>query len=389
MNWLPRLSCVGLALACIPTVSTLAPAQDRYDKTSMHVYIGTYTAGTSKGIYHSRLDGAGRLTPPELAAETKNPTFLAVHPNGRFLYAVAETSDFAGKRTGAVSAFRIEPQTGALTLLNQQPSGGAGPCHLIVDKTGRCVLVANYGGGSVAALPIQSDGSLAKASAFIQHTGSSVNPKRQNAPHAHFISPDPANRFALAADLGADKVFVYRFDARNGSLIPNDPPAASVKPGAGPRQLAFHPRGRFAYVINELDSTITAFAYDAKRGALEELHTVPTLPDRFDGNSTCAEIEVHPSGKFLYGSNRGHDSIAIFAIDPKSGRLTSAGHQSTQGRTPRHFGIDPAGKWLLAGNQGSDNIVVFSIDPKSGALKPTGQTVEVGSPVCVVFVPAD
>ena len=358
------------------------------NNSPMRVYIGTYTGAKSQGIYVSQFDPAtGNLSRPELAAKTASPSFLAVHPTRRYLYAVGETSSLGGKRMGAVNAFRIDEQTGQLTLLNQQSSGGGGPCHLAVDKTGKCVLVANYGSGSIAALPIQADGRLAEPSTTIQHQGSSVNPQRQAGPHAHFITADPANRFALACDLGLDKVLVYRLDPAKGALVPNDPSFALIKPGSGPRHLAFHPDGRFVYVINEIGTTLTAFAYDAKRGSLTELQTVPTLPQEFTGDKSCAEVEVHPSGKFVYGSNRGHDSIAVFAIDPGSGKLSWVEYQSSQGKAPRHFGIDPTGQWLLAENQGSDNIVVFRIDSKTGRLSPTGQVVQVGSPVCAVFVP--
>jgi len=353
------------------------------------VYFGSYTGAKSKGIYVSRLDAAtGRLSEPELAAETKNPSFLAVHPNQRSLYAVGEVNDFDGKRTGAVSAFALDPKSGRLTLLNQQPSDGSGPCHLALDSKGRCVLVANYGSGSIASLPVEQDGSLGKAVSTIQHTGSSVNPQRQAGPHAHFITPDKSDRHALVCDLGLDQVLVYRLDAKLNTLTANDPPSASVAPGAGPRHLAFSPTGKFVYVINEMGSTITAFAYDARRGALKELQTVSTLPSGFTGSTSCAEIEVHPSGKFVYGSNRGHDSIAAFALDGKSGKLTLVEHQPTQGKTPRHFAIDPTGRWLLAENQGSDTVVVFEIDTKTGKLRATGQAVAVGSPVCAVFAMA-
>jgi len=356
---------------------------------TLRVYVGTYTWAKSKGIYSLRMDLAtGALSAPELAAEATNPTFLAVHPSRRFLYAVGEIGNFAGKRSGAVSAFAIDPESGKLRALNQQPSGGAGPCHVAVDKAGKNLLVANYSGGSVAVLPIGEDGKLAEPSAVIQHKGSGPDPKRQEGPHAHSINLDPAGRFAFACDLGLDKVLVYRFDPAQGKLSANDPPAASVAPGAGPRHLAFHPNGRFTYVINEMGSTITAFTYDADRGLLSELQTISALPPDFKGENTTAEVQVHPSGRFLYGSNRGHNSIAIFAVDPETGRLTAAGHQPTQGRNPRNFGIDPTGAYLVAANQDSSNLVVFRIDPKSGALAPTGVTAEVPLPVCVKFIPA-
>ncbi len=352
------------------------------------VYVGTYTKGTSKGIYLCRFDSTtGRLSDPDLVAETANPSFLAIHPSRRFLYAVGEMSDFEGKKSGAVSAFALAPETGKLSLLNQASSGGAGPCHLVVDKTGKCVLVANYSGGSVAALPIQQDGRVGSPSAFIQHTGGSVDPRRQKGPHAHSINLDAANRFAFAADLGLDKVLVYRFDPDKGTLAPNDPPSASVHAGGGPRHFAFHPSGNFAYVINEMGNTVTAFAYDAGRGALKEIQMISTIPQGYAGETYTSEILVHPSGRFLYGSNRGHHSIAVFAIDPNTGLLSLVEIPSCGGQWPRNFAIDPTGAWMLVGNERSDNIVLFRIDPDSGKLTPTGQVVAAPSPVCLKFMP--
>lgn len=356
----------------------------------MRVYIGTYTGTDSKGIYVAELDLAtGALTPPRLAATTDNPTFLAIGPKGRFLYAAGGAIKVGGKRMGAVTAFAIDASTGALTQLNRRPSGGRGPCHVVLDATGRCALVANYGSGSVASLPIGPDGRLGPAASTIQHTGSSVNTRRQSGPHAHSVNLDAANRFAFAADLGADKVFIYRFDAKKATLAPHDPPAAKLAPGAGPRHFAFAPGGRFAYVINELNSTVTAFAYDAAAGTLREVQTVTTLPPDFEGSNSTAEVQVHPSGRFLYGSNRGHDSLAIFAVDPKTGRLKAVGHESVRGRTPRNFGIDPTGQYVLAANQKTNNVVVFRIDQTSGHLKPTGHQITVSIPVCVKFTPPE
>jgi len=352
------------------------------------VYFGTYTTGKSKGIYVSRFDPAtGRLTAPELAAETASPSFLALHSSQRFLYSVVEKHNPTGKRIGALNAFSIDPATGRLTLLNQASSGGGGSCHVAVDETGKCLLAADYGSGTIAALPIQANGHLGEPATVIQHRGSSVNPQRQAGPHAHFITPGPANRFALACDLGLDQVLVYRFDPGKAALVPNDPAFASVKPGSGPRHLAFHPSGRFVFLINELSSTLTAFACDAERGVLKELQTVSALPEDFTGTSYGAEVQVHPSGKFVYASNRGHDSIAVFAFDPEKGKLTGLEYQATQGKTPRHFALDPTGRWLLAENQGSDTIVVFRVDSETGRLTPAGQTISVGAPVCAVFLP--
>jgi 6-phosphogluconolactonase len=380
---IPVLTLVAAAL-CPPAV-----AGARSGETL--VYFGTYTGKKSKGIYVSRLDTAtGKLGVAELAAEAASPSFLAVDPKNRFLFAVNEVSDFSGKKSGAVGAFAIDRASGKLSLLNQQSSVGPGPCHLVTDKAGRNVLIANYGGGSVAVLPVAKDGLLRPASSFIQHTGSSVNKGRQEAPHAHGIYLDAANRFAFVPDLGLDKVVVYRFDAGTGTLTANDPPSGSVAAGSGPRHFAFHPKGRFAYVINEMVCTVTAFTCDQKRGALTELQTISTLPagESVKRGYSTAELYAHPSGKFLYGSNRGHDTIVSYAIDQTTGKLALIEHTPTQGKVPRSFGIDPSGKWLLAGNQNSDTVVVFSIDAKSGRLTPTGQTIEVGAPVSFAFVPA-
>ena len=349
-------------------------------------YVGTYTGAKSQGIYAFKFDtGSGKLSPLGLAAQTPNPSFLTIHPNGRFLYAVNETAEYLGRKGGSVSAFTIDHRNAKLTLLNTVSSGGAGPCHLRVDQTGQYVLVANYGGGSVAAFPVKPNGALGDSSAFVQHSGSSADPKRQTGPHAHMIELSPDNRFAFVPDLGLDKVLIYRFRPEGGSLSANDPSFAKLDPGAGPRHLAFHPNGRFAYVISEMQSTVTAFSYDASKGALQSLQTISTLPKDFKGESSTAEIEVHPSGKFLYGSNRGNDSIAVFAIDAGKGTLKLVQHAPTQGRTPRNFAIDPTGRWLLAENQASNSIVVFRIDEASGQLSPAGDPVEAFSPVCVKF----
>jgi 6-phosphogluconolactonase len=361
-------------------------------KGELLVYFGTYTTNsTSKGIYFSRLDpSSGALSNPELAAGAASPSFLAVHPSRDFLYAVNEVREFDGKKTGSVSAFAIDRKTGMLKPINQQSSGGSGPAHVVVDRAGRNVLAANYGGGSVSVLPVAEDGSLRSASAFVQHTGSSVNKQRQSAPHAHSINVDPSNRFAYAADLGIDKVLIYKFNANDGSLTPADPPFAEVEPGSGPRHFAIHPKGQFAYVINEMTCTVTAFRRDGSSGALKALQTVSTLPQGqavAEGYST-AEVQVHPSGRFLYGSNRGHDTIVVFAIDEKTGQISQVQHESTQGNTPRNFGIDPSGRFLLAANQRSDSVVVFQIDGTTGRLTSTGHRVQLGAPVCVKFVTA-
>lgn len=383
------LSLVLLGFAGFLTLHGAARADEKAP-SRLRVYVGTYTQGTgSEGIYLLELDlASGALTSKGAVASLVNPSFLAIAPNRRFLYAVNEVGNFGGKKTGAVTAFAIDPATGKLTQLNQQSSVGDGPCHITVDREGRNVLIANYGGGSVAVLPIGEDGKLKEASSFIQHTGHSVNKQRQAAPHAHSINLGPAGRFAFAADLGLDKVLVYRFDAAEGKLTPNDPPAASVAPGAGPRHFAFHPSGKYAYVINEMHSTVTGFAYDADRGVLREIQTISTLPEGFKGNTSTAEVQVHPSGKFLYGSNRGHDSLAIFRLDPATGRLTAAGHQ-TGIRVPRNFGIDPTGRYLLAAHQAGNKVQAFRINPESGALTAVGEPVALPAPVCVKMVPVE
>jgi 6-phosphogluconolactonase len=352
------------------------------------VYVGTYTRGENEGIYVYRLDpSSGALTLASTVRGINNPSFLALHPQHRYLYSVSEVGGEAGRPTGGVSAFAIDPPTGALTGLNQQSSQGTGPCHLSVDQTGQYVLVANYGSGSVALLPIREDGQLGEATDFIQHEGSSVDPGRQERPHAHSITLDPTNRFAFAADLGLDKILIYQLDLSRGKLIPHEEPWVAVTAGAGPRHLAFHPDGRYAYVINELDNTLIAFAYDEARGTLRTLQTLSTLPEDFQGPSYCADVHVAPSGRFIYGSNRGHDSIAIFAVDEAAGRLSLVDLEPTQGKFPRNFALDPTGTFLLAANQDSDNIVTFRIDPETGQLTPTGHVTNVPKPVCVKMIP--
>ena len=380
-----RTLCVCLAGLTVAVASGAAfqPAKGTL------VYIGTYTNTTSKGIYSSRLDLAkGTLSAPVLAVESSNPSFLAVHPTRDWLYAVNEIGTYEGKPSGSVSAFSINRETGALTPLNRQPSVGGGPAHLSVDHGGKNVLVANYGGGSIAVLPIGPDGSLKPSSAFVQHAGSSVNPDRQKEPHAHSINADSTDRFVYVSDLGLDKVMIYRLDAAKGTLVANDPAFAATAAGAGPRHFALHPKERFAYIINELQNSVTAFTRDPKTGGLTMLHTVSTLPAdvKAPPNYSTAELLVHPSGRFLYGSNRGHDSIAVFAIDQSSGRLTFVETVPTGGSAPRGFNIDPTGAYLIAGNQRSDSIVVFRIDRDSGKLTPTGSRIDVGAPVSLEFV---
>ena len=357
-------------------------------KSNYLLFVGTYTEKESKGIYAYRLDAASdQLTALGLAVETTNPSFLAVDPSHHFLYAVNEVPKYKGQASGAVSAFAIERQTGKLSQLNEVASRGADPCYIALDKTGTYVLVANYTGGNVAVFPVLKDGRLGEASAFVQHAGAGPNRERQEGPHAHWIETTANNHFAIAADLGLDKLMVYRFDPRNGSLTPNSPAFAKADPGAGPRHVAFHPNGKFAFVINELHSSITSFSYDAGRGELNTLQTVSTLPKDFSGSNNTAEIHVHPNGKFLFASNRGHDSIAVFSIDPAKGTLTPVEYVPTQGKAPRYFAIDPTGSRLLVANQNSGTIVIFQIDSTSGRLTSSGQVLQIASPVCLKFVP--
>ncbi|HEX5177590.1 MAG TPA: lactonase family protein [Chthoniobacteraceae bacterium] len=344
-------------------------------------YVGTYTRPNgSKGIYHFRLDGnTGAISGGELAAESKSPSFLALHPTKKFLYAVNEVDG-----SGGVSAFAIEAG-GKLRPLNQQPSRGAGACHLSVDAAGKTVFVANYGAGNIAALPIKPDGSLAPATGFVQHHGSSADPQRQKEPHAHSIYPGSDGTLVYACDLGTDKIYIYRFNSATGELTPHEPASASVPAGSGPRHLAFLPG--FAYVINEMGNTVSVFQHDAAAGKLALIQTIGTLPDDFTGESTTAEIFAHPNGKFVYGSNRGHDSIAVFRVDASSGKLGLVEHESTQGKSPRNFAISPDGRWLIAANQQTNNLVVFKVDESGGTLTPANQSVPLGAPVCVTFVP--
>lgn len=368
------MNCLGLPLALSLLLGISAVSAETID-----FYVGTYTKpGGSKGIQRGSLDLAtGALKLEGLAAEAKSPSFLAVHPDGKFLYAAIEAGG------GAVGAFAIE-KDGSLRHLNDDSTKGAGNCHVFVDASGKNVLAANYGGGSIASLPIRADGSVGPATAFVQHTGQSVNPKRQSAPHAHAIYVN--GDFAYVCDLGTDDVFVYRFDAAKGTLVPNDPPSGKVPPGSGPRHLAFHPKGGFAYVNNEMTSAVTAFAHDATKGTLTAVQTLSTLPEGYAdaAKNSTAEIFCHPSGRFLYVSNRGHDSIAVFAIGA-DGKLTSVQHAPANVKIPRGFALSPDGNWLVAAGQNSDSLASHRIDPATGKLTPASEVTGVGAPVCVVF----
>jgi 6-phosphogluconolactonase len=369
----------SLALLASPGTSPAVAQSPEY-----LVYFGTYTRpNASKGIYAYRFQpSTGKLTSLGLAAATPNPSFLVAHPNGRYLYAANE------QEKGTVSAFAIDRKTGKLTALNTVSTRGGGSCHVSIDRTAKFLLVANYGTGSVASLPIQQDGRLGEVAGFVQHAGSSVDPARQTGPHAHFITTSPDNHIVLAADLGLDQVVEYRFDAVKGTLTPNNPPFAKLHPGAGPRHIAFHPTGKYVYVNGEMAATLSAFAYDAATGTMKELQTLSTLPAGFPGTKSTAEVHVDRAGRFVYVSNRGHDSIAIFAIDPAKGTLTPAGYAPTGGKTPRYFGLDPSGNYVLAANQNSNTVTVFRVDAKTGGLSQTQTLSDVPEPVSIEFVPA-
>jgi 6-phosphogluconolactonase len=381
------------ASAAVPRAMA-APAKSMTAASSYFVYVGTYTGPTSKGIYGFRFDPkTGKLTSTGLAAELPNPSWLVTDPQHRFLYAATEMGPERGadnyKKSGSISSYSINPKTGALTFLNKVDAGGGGSCHLVVDKTGKMLFVANYGSGNVASFTIKDDGSIGERTGFDQHTGSSIDPARQTGPHAHAVVLSPDNRFLFVPDLGMDQIKIYRVDAAKGTFTPNDPPFASVKAGLGPRHFTFGRGARFAYAICEMGSSVVVFAYDPAKGALTPLQTISTLPSDFKGEDNSAEIEVGQSGRFLYASNRGNDNITVFAIDPIKGTLTKLQVVPTQGKIPRNFAIDPTGKYLVAANQKSDQMVVFDVDQNDGQLKPTGQVVDVPAPVSILFVPAE
>jgi 6-phosphogluconolactonase len=356
------------------------------------IYVGTaiYTGPPSKNIYAYRFDAqTGKTIALGVVAESINPGTVGIEPSGRFLYATNEVGNFKDYPEGGVSAFSIDRATGKLHFLNDQFSGGVNPAHINVDATSKYVVVANYFGGKVVVFPIHSDGRLGSPTASEQRDGSSVNKQRQEGPHPHSVNFSPDNRYVLACDLGLDKVLVYQFDSSKGSLRPNDPPFASVNPGAGPRHLAFAPSGRFAYVVNELQSSITVFSYDAACGALNSRQTISSLPADFHGENSGAEIAIAPSGRFLYVSNRGLNSVAFFAIDGKNGDLTLLGNVMTLGKTPRSFAIDPSGRYLFVGNEESDNIRIFQLDSQTGRLHTTDEVLRVKAPTCITFVPLE
>lgn len=375
----------GWSSIALLLLATVAPAADTPSAGEYFVYFGTYTAKTSKGIYAYRFQpSSGKLTAIGVVAETPNPSFLALSPDQKFLYAV----NWKGSDTvkgDTVSAYAVEDHTGRLTFLNKVESRGEMPTHLTVDRSGRMLLAVNYGSGSVAAFRIEPGGRLSAATSFDQHRGSSLVKDRQEGPHAHAVVLSADNRFAFVADLGLDQVFSYRLDPSRATFTPNSPAVAKVSPGSGPRHLAFHPNGKLLYVNNEISSTVTVFAYEAAGGGLRELQTVTTLPPDFTGSNSTAEIQTDAAGKFLYVSNRGHDSIAVLAIDA-NGTLTPVEHTSTRGKTPRTFSLDPTGRYLFAANENSGTVVLFRVDANTGRLTPSGQVLEVPSPSCVIFL---
>ena len=346
------------------------------------LYVGTYTSGKSEGIYIYRLNmSTGELTHLKTVKNVVDPSYLTLNRKKRLLYAVNEVSQFEGTPSGAVSSFSIDGKTADLKFLNQKPSKGGSPCYVTLDHKEYFVLLANYESGNVSVLPIKRDGSLGDAVSVVQHAGSSINRDRQLGPHAHCVVLDKSNRYAFAVDLGIDKIMIYRFDSRAGTLVNHG--MVEMKPGSGPRHLTFHQNNRVAYVISELDSTMTSFAYDSTHGVLRPQQTISTLPAGYSEPSYCADLHVSPSGRFLYGSNRGHDSIVVFAIDKRSGELTLVEHVPTGGKWPRNFTIDPTGTFLLAANQRSDSVVTFRMDPETGRLKSTGHSAEIPTPVCL------
>ena len=375
-----------LGVGGIGLLGTFVSRSSPWTTETRALYVGTYTAtGKSDGIYLYGMDPATGALNRINSFKSVNPSFLITDRKRMRLYAVNEVGEYAGKPGGGVSAFEIDRSTLNLRLLNEQATNGADPCHLTMDRRAKTLLVANYTGGSLTALPLRSDGTLGMATEVKQHEGSSIK-EQQKGPHAHCIILDTAERYALAADLGIDKVMIYRFDPMTAKLTPGKQPSAELQQGAGPRHLTLHPNGKYLYVINELDSTMTAFQYNGTNGTLTHIETVSTLPSDFSGVSYCADVHVSPSGKFLYGSNRGHNSIVVFEIDQRSGKLKALEHVSTEGNWPRNFVIDPSGQFLLVANQRSDNVVTFAIDPRTGRLKPTGNVAEIPVPVCLKFL---
>ena len=355
----------------------------------LRVFIGPYSTRGSQGIYRAEFDAAtGRLGNLQPAFPLPNATYQAIHPGGRFLFSVCEEREDGRRRNGSVCALAIEPEAGRLQLLNRRRSLGDGPCHVCLPAGGRQVLVSNYASGSVAVFSIAPDGSLGEPAAFVQHHGGSgVVPDRQEGPHAHSVTLSPDNRFVFAADLGQDRIRVNRFDAASGNLLPADPPEVVCAPGSGPRHMAFHPNGRHLFLVHELNNTVTTFEYEPVPGILTARQTVSTLPGDWRGMSQAADIQISPDGRFLYASNRGHDSLAIFAIDGNRDTIEVREFVPVRGHWPRQFRLTPDGRFLLAANQESDTIVIFAVDPDDGGLSPVGEPFPVPAPVCITFLP--
>lgn len=367
----------SLTLCLLSLVMPFVASAQQY-----HVFFGT----GGEAIYVSTFDAAnGDLSKPEVAASVTRPNFLELHPSGETLYACSRADGPDGP-VGLVIAYRIDRATGKLTKINQQDTGASGPAHVNVTKDGKTVAVANYGGGSTASFRVGEGGKLVARSSVIQHEGHSVDPRRQSEPHSHSVNFSPDDRFVISADLGLDQLLVYKVDPATSALLPHDPPFATVAPGSGPRHFTFHPNGRYAYAINEMANTVDVFGWDARAGAFDSLQTISTLPEGYSERTHTAEVQVHPNGKFLYGSNRGHDSIAVFSIAPSTGKLTPVEREPVQGETPRNFRLDPDGKWLFAANQGTNEVVVFRIDQQTGELSPTGTKAQMPSPMCVRFL---
>jgi 6-phosphogluconolactonase len=391
--WVVRGTSAGAAAALAlllvaprGVAQTAAPVKPAVGATDTLAYVGTFTKGQAKGIYVFRLTAGGgddaqnvTLAPLGLAVETPNPGFLEIDPARRVVFAANDVHEFEGKPSGAVSAFKVDPRSGKLALLNQRPSMGPAPCHLTLDRERRYLLVANCIGGSVAVLPVASDGKLGPASQVVQHPG--------NKPHTHGVTLSPDNRFAYACDMGLDRIMAYRFDAAKGKLTPAATATIALDAGTGPRHMAFRPDGKFAYVVGTKSSSVTVFAHDARTGGLRKVQSVSTLPPSFEGENTAAELAVHPTENFLFVSNRGHNSVVLFTIDPADGKLTYTDEQGSGGKTPRHFVLDAPARHLAVANQDGNNVLVCRIDEGSGRLKPSGVLATVPSPVCVKFLP--
>lgn len=372
MNSLPR----SVFLLASLLVALPAAAMETF------VYFGSHSNRPGAGFSLARFNtDTGVLTKPSLLLEAKEPAYFVFHPDGRHLYTCNSGAP------GGLSAYSVDPRTGALTLLNRVLAGGDDTSYISLDRTNRYALVANYNGGNIAVFALKPDGSIGDWTSFVQHTGKSVHPQRQTKAYAHAIVVSADNRFVLVPDLGVDKLFVYRFDEKTGKLTANEPAFVTLPPGSGPRHVKFHPNGRWVYLINEMGSTVVGYEWDGAKGTLTEFQSISTLPADFTGTSTCAEVEVHPNGKFLYGSNRGHDSLVAFSIDAATGRLTVIGHTPSGGRTPRNFAFDPTAKWILCTNHNSNNAVVFRVDEATGRLTQQGEPVSVPAPFCERFLP--